>query len=250
MSARAAVAPLDDPSMPAPLGSGAMGSHGGRRPPAPGEEHELVARLRAGDEAAFGALIDEHSASMRRLARLYCSDAVADDVVQETWIAVVTGIDRFEGRAAIRTWIYSILVNIARSRGVQEHRQIPFSAFTEPEESSEAAVDPDRFRPAGDEWAGHWVSYPQRWDELPEQRFLSTEGVHTAMRAIEALPPAQREVVTLRDVEGWSSDEVVEALHLTPANQRVLLHRGRSKVRAALELALAGTTADTEGPSR
>jgi RNA polymerase sigma-70 factor (ECF subfamily) len=196
----------------------------------------LVARLRRGDEAAFVEIIDRHAGAMLRVAGLYCTTSVAEEVVQETWLGVLNGLDRFEGRASLRTWIFRILANIARTKGVREHRQIPFSAFADPlSEPAESSVDPERFLPAGETWAGHWVSYPRRWEELPEERFLSTESTDAILASIETLPPAQREVVTLRDIEGWSSEEVCEALAISAGNQRILLHRGRSKVRLALE---------------
>jgi RNA polymerase sigma-70 factor (ECF subfamily) len=203
------------------------------------EDRVLVDRLRAADECAFTTLVERLGASLRRLARLYTTDAVADEVVQETWIAVLDGIHKFEGRSSLRTWITRILLNIARTRGQREGRQIPFSAFADPSAESEASVEPDRFQGIGDRFPGGWVSFPERWDEQPERRYLSTEGVEVARGAIASLPTAQREVVTLRDVEGWSSEDVSEALGITPGNQRVLLHRGRSKVRAALEAAIA-----------
>ena len=199
----------------------------------------LVERLKRGDEQAFLGLVEDQGRSLRRIARMYATDAVAEEVVQETWIAVIRGLDRFEGRASLRTWIVQILINIARSRGQREGRQIPFSAFVDPAASPKSAVDPDRFQGPDGRVPGGWISFPQRWDEQPEERYLSTEGVDVARAAIAALPPAQREVVTLRDVEGWSSDDVSEALRITPGNQRVLLHRGRSRVRAALERAMA-----------
>ncbi|OGO59528.1 MAG: hypothetical protein A2V85_09235 [Chloroflexi bacterium RBG_16_72_14] len=202
-------------------------------------ELDLLERLRAGDEHAFVALVEGYGPSLHRVARMYGSDAVADEVVQETWIVVIKGLDRFEGRSSLRTWLFGIAKNIARSRGQREHRLVPMSAFVDASEDREAAVDPGRFRSADDPWAGHWRSYPQRWDELPEQRYLSAEGVDVARRAIEGLPSAQREVVSLRDIEGWSSEEVSVSLGISPGNQRVLLHRGRSKVRAALEAGLA-----------
>jgi RNA polymerase sigma-70 factor (ECF subfamily) len=210
------------------------------------DEAMLIEQLRARDEGAFVVLIERYGASLRRLARIYSTAAVADEVVQETWIGVILGLDRFEGRSSFRSWLFGILKNIARSRGERERRQIPFSAFVDPTEERGPAVDPGRFRSADDAWVGHWLSYPERWDELPEQRYLSNEGVDVARRAIEALPPAQREVVNLRDVEGWSSEDVSEALGISPGNQRVLLHRGRSKVRAALEDAMAAMVTPAE----
>jgi RNA polymerase sigma-70 factor (ECF subfamily) len=206
------------------------------------DEAAVVSRLRAGDEATFVGLVERHGPSLRRIARGYASDAVADEVVQETWLAVLNGIDRFEGRAALRTWIVRILINLARERSSHERRQVPFSAFAERSSGADSSVDPDRFRPATDDWPGHWVSYPERWDEQPELRFLASEGVAVACAAIQALPATQREVVSLRDVEGWSAAEVAEALGISDGNQRVLLHRGRAKVRAALEAAMAKTS--------
>jgi RNA polymerase sigma-70 factor (ECF subfamily) len=213
------------------------------------DEAAMVSRLRAGDEATFVGLVERHGPSLRRLARLYATDAVAEEVVQETWLAVLNGIDRFEGRAALRTWIVRILINLARERSRHERRQVPFSALAEGSSGAHSSVDPDRFRPATDDWPGHWVSYPERWDEQPELRFLASEGVAVARAAIQALPAAQRDVVNLRDVEGWSAAEVAEALGITDGNQRVLLHRGRAKVRSALEAVMARTS-NSEGSVR
>jgi RNA polymerase sigma-70 factor (ECF subfamily) len=199
---------------------------------------QLVADIRAGNEDAFDQLVERHQATLRRIARMYTSDAVAEEVVQETWIAVLDGLDRFEGRSALRTWIIRILMNTAAKRSERERRHIPLSSFLDRGGSSPSAVAPDRFQGPSDRFPGDWVSLPDRWDEQPEVRFLAAEGVEAARRAIAELPRAQREVVTLRDVECWSSDEVSAALGLTPGNQRVLLHRGRSKVRALLERSL------------
>jgi RNA polymerase sigma-70 factor (ECF subfamily) len=221
---------------PAPVPAhGAQPAGGSPGTPGATDDGALVRRLRAGDEAAFVMLVERHGPALRRLARMHTADAIADEIVQETWIAVLQGIDRFEGRSALRTWVVRILMNIARSRAERERRHIPFSAFEDPDADAEPAVDPDRFRPAGDVFPGGWISFPERWDEQPEASFLSTEGVELARQAIAVLPPAQRAVVSLRDVEGWSSEEVAEALGISPGNERVLLHRGRSRVRAALE---------------
>lgn len=245
LAASGLVSPPDAGGAVAPLESLEVRDHGvdcvaaTATPRARPDEAVLVERLRARDEAAFVALVERHGQSFRRLARLHVPDAVADDVVQETWIAVLHGLDRFEGRASLQTWMIRILLNIARSRGEREHRQVPLSAFVDAAEPSEGSVDRHRFQSAGDRFPGGWVSFPERWDEQPEQRFLSTEGVGIALRTIASLPPAQREVVSLRDVEGWSSEEVSDTLGITPGNQRVLLHRGRSRVRAALEAAIA-----------
>jgi RNA polymerase sigma-70 factor (ECF subfamily) len=164
------------------------------------------------------------------------SQTLAEEIVQETWIGVLQGIQRFEGRSSLKTWIYRILINQAKKRAQREDRQIPFSALWEPEaEPGEPAVGPERFNPAGEPWAGHWASLPERWDELPESRLLSQETRAYLLQAIETLPPNQREVITLRDLEGWSPEEVSTLLGITEVNQRVLLHRARSKVRGALE---------------
>jgi RNA polymerase sigma-70 factor, ECF subfamily len=197
----------------------------------------LVPALRDGDDAAFAWLLDRYDQSLRRVAMNYVSSrAVADEVVQETWMGVINGIDRFEGRASLKTWVFRILVNIARSRGVREQRCIPFaSAASSLDEGAEPALDPDRFRPEGTEYAGHWMSYPAAWEHEPEGRVESSETLDLVRDAIRHLPPAQQEVITLRDVEGWTSSEICDALNISETNQRVLLHRARSKVRTALE---------------
>ena len=221
------------PSVPAPRPDGSP--RGSMTEAAVGSDEPLLARLRSGDEAAFVELVDRHGPALHRVARMYCTESVAEEVVQETWIGVLSGLDRFEGRASLRTWIFRILANIARTRGEREHRQIPFSAFADPSADAGPAVDPERFNPPGTEWGNHWISHPRHWDEVPEMVTESAETLEVARRAIDALPPAQREVITLRDVDGWSSDEVCESLGLSAVNQRVLLHRARSRVRAALE---------------
>jgi RNA polymerase sigma-70 factor (ECF subfamily) len=205
--------------------------------PAP-DDQELVEALRRGDEAAFAHLLDRYHASLVRLAQLYVSNrAVAEEVAQETWLGLVRGIQRFEGRASLKTWLFRILTNIAKTRAQREARSIPFSALWAPTaEAAESAVDPARFRPADyPVWAGHWAADPQSWEAVPEARFLSKETRAYIQQAIDALPPSHREVITLRDVEGWSSEEVCNALGISETNQRVLLHRARSKVRRALE---------------
>jgi RNA polymerase sigma-70 factor, ECF subfamily len=202
------------------------------------EDRELVAALRRGDEAAFMRLVDEYGAMLLRVARMYVpTESVAEEVVQETWIGVLQGIDRFEARSSLKTWIYRILTNKAKTRAERERRAIPFSALAGDGDDG-ASVDPDRFLDADHRWAGHWATPPRRWDAIPDARLLSKETMACIRRAIDALPPAQREVITLRDVEGWSADEVCAALEVSEGNQRVLLHRARSKVRAALEAEL------------
>jgi RNA polymerase sigma-70 factor, ECF subfamily len=200
------------------------------------DDHLLVERLRAGDEEAFMDLVVSWSPSMLRVARMYVpSQAVAEDVVQETWLGVLNGIDRFEGRSSLRTWVFSILVNRARTRGERERRTVPFAALAREEsEDGFAAVDADRFVGTGNE-IGAWASPPVRWWEEPERALDSNEAVARIQAEIERLPEMQRLVITMRDVDGLSSEEVRSALDISETNQRVLLHRARAKVRAALE---------------
>jgi RNA polymerase sigma-70 factor, ECF subfamily len=203
------------------------------------EDAALVEALRAGDEDAFMRLVEEYGPQMLAIAMLYTpTRAVAEDVVGETWLAVLDGLDRFEGRSSLKTWIFRILANRARSRGTRERRSVPFSSLRDADDGR--SVDPDRFLPAGDARAGRWAAAPARWGELPEERLLARETVEAARAAIEALPPAQRTVITLRDVEGWDAAEVADLLGLSDGNQRVLLHRARSKVRRALEREFEG----------
>jgi len=188
-----------------------------------------VEALRAGDERAFEQLIHSYQSTLVRVARMYVSSqAVAEEVAQETWLAVLTGIDRFEGRSSLKTWIFRILANRAKTRAQREGRTIPFSALGEGD--SEPAVEPDRFS------GGQWASLPADW---PEERLVGDETLRVIAAEIESLPPMQRAVITLRDVQGWSSEDVRNALELSETNQRVLLHRARSKVRGALEEYLA-----------
>ena len=181
-------------------------------------------------------LVVRWSPVMMRVARMYVpTAAVADDVVQETWLAVLQGLDRFEERSSLRTWVFSILVNRARTRGERERRTIPFAALAREESEGEfAAVDPDRFVRAGDA-VGAWAAPPVRWWEQPEKALQSDEAVARIEAEIAKLPETQRLVITMRDVAGLSSEEVRHALDLSETNQRVLLHRARAKVRAALE---------------
>jgi len=201
----------------------------------------LLEALRQGDEDAFTALIEQYQPALVRLATVFVgSRAVAEEVAQETWLAVLQGIDRFEGRSSVKTWIFSILGNRARTRGQRESRSVSFSALASSElTSDEPAVEPERFRPVDDQWAGGWVSFPRSWEDLPEDRLVSRETMSHVRAAIAGLPPSQREVMTLRDVEGWASDEVCNVLGISETNQRVLLHRARSKVRRALEVYFA-----------
>ena len=196
-----------------------------------GADRRLVERLRSGDEAAFSELIDMYHASMLRLARSFVSDrAVAEEVVQEAWLGVIRGIARFEGRSSLKTWIFRILTNTAKKRGARERRTVPFSALIAPGDDDDGVVDADRFLPAGHLWAGHWAAGPSSWGPAPEERLLASETRQVIEAAIESLPDSQRQVITMRDVEDWSAEEVCEALEITEVNQRVLLHRARAKV--------------------
>jgi RNA polymerase sigma-70 factor, ECF subfamily len=198
---------------------------------------ELLARLRRGDELAFRTLVERYSATMLRVARLHVRDRqAAEEVVQETWLAVVKGLERFQERSTLKTWLFRILTNRAKSRGAREARSVPFSAVAAADVSGDdPAVDPDRFQGPNDRWPGGWAAPPARWETLPQERLLSQEVLKRVEDAIERLPPAQRAVIRLRDVDGWDADEVCELLGLSHGNQRVLLHRARSKVRASLE---------------
>jgi RNA polymerase sigma-70 factor, ECF subfamily len=188
------------------------------------DDARLLERLRAGDEAAFVALVAGHHDAMLRLARTFVSSrAVAEEVVQDTWLGVVRGINRFEGRSSLRTWLLAILVNRARTAGVREARSVAVG-------DAAPAVDRARF-----DAAGGWISPPEHWVEDAEDRLGAAELATRLHAALEQMPARQRAVVTLRDVDGLDSDEVCDVLSLTPANQRVLLHRGRSQLRQALE---------------
>jgi RNA polymerase sigma-70 factor, ECF subfamily len=198
-------------------------------------DRDAIDALRRGEETAFRVLIDQHSPALLRVALSYVpSRAIAEEVVQETWLAVMRGIDGFEGRSSLKTWIFTILTNIASRRGGRERRSVPFSALAR-DEHREPSVDADRFLPADHErWPNHWALGPTRWP-TPEEGLLSGETRQVILAAIEALPTAQRAVISLRDIEGWDSEDVSEALEISPGNQRVLLHRARAKVRAELE---------------
>jgi RNA polymerase sigma-70 factor (ECF subfamily) len=201
------------------------------------DEADLVERLRSGDESAFAALVDEYYQSLLHVARGYvASKEAAEDVVQETFLGIITGISRFEGRSSLKTWMFRILVNRARTRGEREGRTRPFSSLADG--ADEPAVDPDRFAKDG-RWAGHWTSPPSA-DPMPEAHVLADEFGDRLLAAMATLPEAQRAVLELRDVRGFGSQEVCELLEISEANQRVLLHRARSKTRALLEQYVAG----------
>ena len=201
-----------------------------------GEELAVVVRLRAGDEAAFVTLVERFHPAMVRLARTFVpSQAVAEEVAQEAWLGVLNGIERFEGRSSLKTWIMRIVTNQAMRRGQRERRTVPFSALAARDaEGDEPAVDADAFLPEDHRWAGHWAAALNPFPD-PEQRVLDRETTELIHRVVETLPEAQRAVITLRDIEGWETAEVCEALEISEGNQRVLLHRARSKVRSALD---------------
>jgi RNA polymerase sigma-70 factor (ECF subfamily) len=191
------------------------------------DDHGLLERLRAGDEDAFRALVERHDGALRRVARTFVrTGSAADEVVQETWLAVVNGLNDFEGRSTLRTWIFRILINRARTYAVRDARSVPFSAL---ESDDGPTVEPAAFGADG-----RWTSAPPRLDSDPETGLLAAELRAHLLQAVDALPPAQRAVITLRDLVGVSPEEVCELLELTDGNQRVLLHRARAYVRTAL----------------
>ncbi len=203
----------------------------------PGTDEDLLAALRQGDEDAFRRLVAEHGPFLLRLALMHLpSRAIAEEVVQDTWVAALNGIDRFEGRSSLRTWLASILLNKAKTLGRRERRVLPFSFLARRREEGrdEPAVDPERFQSRRDQEPGAWARPPVDWGS-PEERLSSDEARRVLFEAIAELPPRQREVIALRDIGGFSAAEARNALDLTETNQRVLLHRARSKVRAALE---------------
>ena len=204
----------------------------------PASDTELVAALCRGDEAAFALLLDRYQRPMLRIARIYVgSHAVAEEVVQEAWLGVLQGLGRFEARSSLKTWIFRILTNRAKTRGQREGRSIPFSSHEDEGDDRDAlGVEPERFLPPDhNTWPGHWAAPPSSWDDLPESRLIARETHDQLAAAIEALPAGQRTVIVLRDVEGWVADEACQLLGITETNQRVLLHRARSNVRRALE---------------
>jgi RNA polymerase sigma-70 factor (ECF subfamily) len=214
-----------------------------RRPATPtdrvSDDRQLIAALRAGDEDSFSWLVDRYHGAFVRVAQHHVpSRAVAEEVAQETWLALIEGIHRFEERSSLKTWLFRVLVNRARTRGERERRTVPMStleADAGDEHDNRPAVPPERFKGSDALWAGHWAAVPRRWDGEAEERLLAGEARAEVETAIATLPPTQRDLIVLRDVCGFSASEARSALALSDANQRVLLHRARSRVRAALE---------------
>jgi len=199
----------------------------------------LVTRLRDGDERAFEEAVETLYPAMFAVARGYVrARSVTEEVVQEAWLGVIRGLDRFEGRSTLRTWVLQIVANIARDRAVREARSLPFSSLDPGDD--EPLVEPERFGKAGDPYPGSWRSFPTDWRTLPESQLLARETLELVDRTIDDLPDAQRTVITLRDKIGCSADEVSETLGISEGNQRVLLHRARARVRARLERHLDG----------
>lgn len=229
----AAQAPGASVTVPSP-----DGEPGAPRDDAALADTRLLAALRAGDEAAFLQLVDRYHASLLRLALMHVSNRqVAEEVVQETWLAVLLGLKHFEGRSALKTWIVRILLNKAKTRAQREGRSVPFSSLPALDvEADEPSVEPERFHSPDDlQWPGGWAVPSHTWESVPEQRLLARETRRRLREAIAALPAQQQEVILLRDIEGWTAAEVCNTLALSETNQRVLLHRARSKVRRALE---------------
>jgi RNA polymerase sigma-70 factor (ECF subfamily) len=202
---------------------------------APNDESQLIAALRSGDEAVFLALVEQHHASMVRLAATYVgSQAIAEDIAQETWLRALRSLNQFEGRSLFKTWLFRILANTALTVAKREGRTVPFSDF---ETDDEPAVEPERFlSPEHPQWPGHWAVFPNSWPAAsPDEAAISRETLGCIERAIHTLPDNQRTVITLHDIEGWDSKDICNVLNISETNQRVLLHRARSKVRGALE---------------
>lgn len=200
-------------------------------------DNELIAALHAGDEATFETLVGTYYASMLRITLFYVNDhRLAEDVIQDTWIAVLRGLGKFRGQASFKTWVYSILINKSKTAARRESRYNQAVPFEDDTAAQTTSVPPERFNPPDHpQMPGHWAQLPQSWDNTPEEHLLSQETLVQVERAINALPPNQREVIILRDVEHCPPEEVCNILGITDSNQRVLLHRARSKVRAALE---------------
>jgi RNA polymerase sigma-70 factor (ECF subfamily) len=201
------------------------------------DERDLLEALRAGDERAFVTLVERYHPGMIRLAQQYVRDrSAAEGVAQEAWLQILEGLERFEARSSLKTWIFGVVLNCARARARRDRRTVPFSVIAPTaNDPFEPTVEPSRFRGSGDQYPGGWVSFPPSWGDAPDQRLLVTEARQYLQSAIDSLPPNQRVVVVLRDVQGLTAEQACSVLQLSAANQRVLLHRGRSRVRRAIE---------------
>jgi RNA polymerase sigma-70 factor, ECF subfamily len=228
-------------AMTQPVGRCAVPEHTLSQVSTISNEEQFVVRLRRGDEGAFDELVTKHHSALIRMAMGHVADReVAEEVVQDTWMAVIEGLDRFEGRSSLRTWIFGIMIHKAKDRGVREKRHTTFSAFEHFDDEHEESVDPSRFHQSG-EWTGHWAFPPQPWDEQTPEKLLASQQAVTAMnKAIEVLPPTLKDVLILRDVEGIEAKEVCELLKITETNLYVRLHRARERVRQAVEAYLEG----------
>ncbi len=200
-------------------------------------ERAQLDALRRGEEGAFNALVAQYHGAMVRIAQMFVDDrSVAEEVAQEAWLGVLRGLKRFEGRSSLKTWLFTIVSNLAKTRGKREKRTVPFSFFENYDQDlDEPAMPAERFLPADDQDAGHWATKPAPWNVDPVRQSLNAEMMAYLEAAVDVLPKQQRTVITLRDIQGWSADEVCNALGIAETNQRVLLHRARSKVRRALE---------------
>jgi RNA polymerase sigma-70 factor, ECF subfamily len=196
----------------------------------------LIEQLRSGNEAAFVSLVEHYHSVMLRLALVYVTErTVAEEVTQQTWRVVLEDLDQFEGHSSLKIWLFRELINCATMRAQREGRRLPFSSLPDDSALTEPTVDAARFWPADHRWAGHWVAFPSDWEDLSEDGLLSQQTRAYLDQAIEALPPSQRAIILLRDIEGWTSDETYHLLGISEATQRILLHHARSQVRGALE---------------
>ena len=200
-------------------------------PADPAGDAEILDRLRRGDEAAFTLIVDAWSGGMRRLAASYVGSATADETVQDAWLAVIENLSGFEGRSSLKHWVYRIVANTAKRRASRERRVVPVG---DPTNEGGTTVDPSRFQQPTEWFPGHWSRPPDPWP-TPEDVIDAAELRRVLVEAVRRLPPRQAAAVTLRDIEGYRADEAAELMGVSPANQRVLLHRGRAAVRAALE---------------
>lgn len=215
--------------------------HPAAKPDPTNKDGALLARLRNGEDSAFEELVNKHHGGLIRMAMGHVTDReIAEEVVQDTWMAVIEGLNRFEGRSSLRTWIFGILIHKAKDRGVREKRSTPFSDFEASADESEESIDPSRFHQSGDR-DGRWAFPPQPWDDQTPEKLLASQQAITAMNnAIDALPETLKDVLVLRDIEGVDSQEVCELLKITETNLYVRLHRARERVRQAVECYLEG----------